>query len=131
MSRRGSGGLTLDAGALIALDRPSRAAMMIELIDQALSRNATLAVPVGVIAQSWRSDRQVRMARLLKSFEAEIVLITEASARAVGIMCARTGHCDVIDVHVALCAAERNHAVVTSDPDDLARVDPRLPLIRI
>jgi len=28
-------------------------------------------------------------------------------------MCAATGHHDVIDVQVALCARERGHAVVT------------------
>jgi hypothetical protein len=36
----------------------------------------------------------------------------------------------VIDVHVALCARERRHAVITSDPDDISRVDPTLPVIR-
>ena len=46
-------------------------------------------------------------------------------------MCAGSGHADIVDVHVALCARERRHAVVTSDPDDIARVDPRLPLIRV
>jgi hypothetical protein len=44
-------------------------------------------------------------------------------------MCATGGHCDVIDVHVALCARERRHALITSDVDDLARIDPGLPLI--
>jgi hypothetical protein len=36
----------------------------------------------------------------------------------------------VVDVHVALCARDRHHAVVTSDPDDIARIDPTLRLIR-
>ena len=57
--------------------------------------------------------------------------MTLCVARAVGEMCAGSRHADVIDVHVALCARERGHAVVTSDPDDLARVDPALPLIRV
>jgi len=35
----------------------------------------------------------------------------------------------VIDVHVALCARERHHALVTTDIDDLARIDPDLSLI--
>jgi hypothetical protein len=46
-------------------------------------------------------------------------------------VCARTGHDDVIDVHVALCARERRHAVVTTDPEDLLRIDHALPLIRV
>lgn len=57
--------------------------------------------------------------------------MTLSVARTVGEMCADTGHADIVDVHVALCARERRHAVVTSDPDDLARVDPALPLIRV
>ena len=31
---------------------------------------------------------------------------------------------------VALCARERRHAVVTSDPNDISRVDPALPIIK-
>jgi hypothetical protein len=49
----------------------------------------------------------------------------------VGLLCARTGHNDVTDVHVALCARERHHAVVTRDPDDLSRIDPGLPVISV
>jgi hypothetical protein len=52
-------------------------------------------------------------------------------ARSVGLVCAATGHHDVIDVHVALCARERGHAVVTSDLDDIARVDPSLVIISV
>lgn len=55
--------------------------------------------------------------------------MTLSVARAVGAICARSGHADVVDVHVALCARERNHAVVTSDPKDIARIDATLPLI--
>jgi hypothetical protein len=52
-------------------------------------------------------------------------------ARSVGLVCAATGHHDVIDVHVALCARERGHAVVTSDLVDIARVDPSLVIISV
>ncbi len=57
--------------------------------------------------------------------------MTLPMARAVGAICAAGGHPDVIDVHVALCARERHHAVVTSDLDDLARIDSDLPLIHV
>ncbi|HET6759758.1 MAG TPA: hypothetical protein VFH20_10815 [Propionibacteriaceae bacterium] len=52
-------------------------------------------------------------------------------ARTIGTLCAASGHHDVSDVHVALCARERGHAVVTSDLDDIARVDPSLVIIRV
>lgn len=123
-------GLTLDTGALLALDHPAKFLVMQARLDEALRRGGTLCIPVGVIAQAWRSPRQVRLARLLKSRDVDVAVMTPNTARAVGLVCARTGHDDIIDVHVAMCARERNHAVVTSDPGDLSRIDPELPLIK-
>lgn len=123
-------GLTLDAGALIALDQPGKAAIMQARLDEARRRGGSICIPIGAIAQAWRGPRQVRLARLIKASDVEVALMTLPMARAVGAMCAAGGHHDVIDVHVALCARERHHAVVTSDLDDLARIDPTLPLIR-
>lgn len=130
MTAGAASGLTLDSGALLALDRPGQAVVMQARLDETLRRGGTVCVPVGVIAQAWRSHRQVRLARLLKSQGIDIAIITPNVARNLGLMCARTGHDDIIDVHVALCARQRGHAVVTSDPNDMARIDPTLPLIR-
>ncbi len=124
-------GLTLDAGALIALDELSKAAIMQARLDEARRRGGSICIPVSVIAQAWRGPRQVRLARLIKSSDVDIAMMTLPVARAVGVMCATGGHQDVIDVHVALCARERHHAVVTSDIDDLAHIDPDLPLIHV
>ena len=123
-------GLTLDTGALLALDRPGKAIVMQARLDETLRRGGTICVPVGTIAQAWRSARQVRLARLLKSRDIDVAIMTPNVARTVGLLCARSGHDDVIDVHVALCARERRHVVITSDPDDISRVDPTLPIIR-
>jgi hypothetical protein len=123
-------GLTLDTGALLALDHPSKAIAMQARLDEAIRRGGTVCVPVGAIAQAWRGSRQVRLARLLKSRDIDIAIMTPNVARTVGLLCARNGHDDVIDVHVALCAKEREHAVITSDPDDISRVDPTLAIIR-
>lgn len=123
-------GLTLDTGALLALDHPAKAIAMQARLAEAVRRGGTVCVPVGAIAQAWRSSRQVRLARLLKSRDIDIAIMTPNVARSVGLLCARSGHDDVIDVHVALCAMERRHAVVTSDPEDISRVDPALPIIR-
>jgi len=46
-------------------------------------------------------------------------------------MRADTNHRDVVDVHVVLCAWQRRHAIVTGDPDDIARVDPTVPRILV
>lgn len=124
-------GLTLDTGALLALDHPGKAIAMQARLDETLKRGGTVCVPVGTIAQAWRSSRQVRLARLLKSRDIDIAVMTANVARSVGLLCAGSGHDDVIDVHVALCARERRHAVATSDPDDMLRIDPTLPIIGV
>jgi len=98
---------------------------------EARRRGAAIYVPVGVVAQAWRGPRQVRLARLIKSSDVDIAIMTLSVARAVGSICAATGHNDVVAVHVALCARDRRHAGVTSDPDDIARVNPMLQLIRV
>lgn len=124
-------GLTLDTGALLALDHPAKAIVMQARLEETLRRGGTICVPVGTIAQAWRSSRQVRLARLLKPRDLDIAVMTPNAARSVGLLCARSGHDDVVDVHVALCAKERRHAVATSNPDDMLRIDRALPVINI
>jgi Arc/MetJ-type ribon-helix-helix transcriptional regulator len=41
--------------------------------------------------------------------------LTAGHAREIGVTIGRTSHPDIADVHVALAAAERRHAVLTSD----------------
>lgn len=130
MSAARTAGLTLDTGALLALDQPSKALAMQARLAETRRRGGTICIPTGVVAQAWRGPRQVRLARLLKSSDIDVAILTLRMARSVGLVCADSGHDDVVDVHVALCARQRHHAVVTSDPDDIARVDPTLPCIR-
>jgi len=42
-----------------------------------------------------------------------------------------TKHHDVVDVHVVLLARARGQTIVTSDPDDMRRVDPSASLVEI
>jgi hypothetical protein len=122
-------GLTLDAGALIAIDRNDR--RVVTLVRRALTVGKQLAVPAGVIGQVWRDGtRQARLARLLASPAIEIEVLDSRRARAAGQLCGARGSSDVIDASVALCARARGHAVVTSHPGDLARLDPSLELLR-
>lgn len=121
-------GITLDTGALIALE--AGGPRMRTLVRDAVVSGVRLAVPVGVLAQAWRSSaRQARIARLLHASVTEIVPLDRRSALAVGRLCRQTGASDVVDVSVVLCARLRGHAVVTSDPDDLAAIDPGLTLL--
>jgi len=123
-------GLTLDAGALIGVDRGSR--KLAVLLQRARQLEVPLYVPVGALAQSWRNGRlQVRLARLLASPDVEVVALDDASARAAGQLCGATRTSDVVDASVVLCARDRGAAVITSDVEDLRRLDARLQLIPV
>jgi predicted nucleic acid-binding protein len=121
-------GATLDTGALIALEAGSR--RMAALVEEVLRERAQLAVPAGVVAQAWRGGvRQVRIARLLRSSVTEVVPLDRKQALRVGAVAAAAGVPDIVDVSVALCARDRGHPVVTSDPDDLRAIDSGLMLL--
>jgi predicted nucleic acid-binding protein len=119
-------GVTLDAGALLALERgDGRMRAVLRLCDH-------VVIPASVLAQVWRtgSGRQVPIARLLADREVtEVVPLDELHACAVGRSIARCAHPDIVDVHVALCARQQGHRVITSDPEDIARVDPGLEIV--
>lgn len=88
-------------------------------------------IPAGVIAQAWRGGpRQARIAKLLRLKVTSVVALDTKFALRVGAKCASTGARDVVDVSVALCARDRGHAVITSDPGDISAIDPSLTLIR-
>ena len=131
MSPAVTAGLTLDTGALLALDHPAKAIAMQARLEAARQRGGTICIPAEAVAQAWRSPRQARLARLLKSPGIDIAVMTLSVARSIGRMCAETGHDDVVDVHVVLCARQRQHAIVTSDPGDITRIDPSVPQILV
>lgn len=123
-------GLVVDAGALIALDRGDK--RMIALLDRALTQGRTLRVPAGVVGHVWRDGRvQTTLARLLRSEEVELVPLDEQIARACGELCGATKTSDVIDASVVILARERRDPIVTSDPDDLRRLDPTAQIIAV
>jgi len=57
------------------------------------------------------------------------VPLDRVDATAVGRLLAGSGTSDVVDAHVVHCARRRAQQVVTSDPDDLRRLDPTLGLL--
>jgi len=121
-------GATLDSGALIAFERGS--GRMLALVERASRHDLRLAVPAGVVAQTWRGGpRQARLSRLLGSPCTEVVGLDEVEARAVGVVCGTSGATDVVDVSVVVCARQRGHRVVTGDPDDLRATDPGLAVL--
>ena len=113
--------LVLDAGALIALDRDDRTAW--SRLRATKEAGGLVAVPAGVIAQTWRGGRRQALLSRALNHSHEVVL-DGAMARACGRLCARAGTSDVIDASVAVTAAElasNEHTVIaTSDPEDMA-----------
>jgi len=121
--------LVLDAGALIAFERGERKIEV--LVRQAIHRSVAIVVPAAVVGQVWRDGRkQARLARLLAKPEVTVVALDDTSARACGQLCGLR-HTNVVDASVAVCALARKAPVATSDPKDLARLDPTLELIEI
>ncbi|MGH3851464.1 MAG: hypothetical protein ACRDRT_17525, partial [Pseudonocardiaceae bacterium] len=101
-------GVTLDTGALIAIERGSP--RMQALLDEAWASASTIVVPAGVVAQAWRGQaKQARLALFLRQAVTEIAVLDEASARAVGVLCGRAGTSDIVDASVVLCARQRAH----------------------
>jgi hypothetical protein len=129
-ARPATTGITLDTGALIALDRGDK--RMIALLDQAVTHRRNFHIPSGVVGQSWRDGRtQVTLARFLRADEVEVVPLDGQLARSCGELCGVRGTSDVIDASVVILARERHDVIVTSDPDDLRRLDPKCQIVRI
>ena len=123
-------GFCLDAGALIALDRGQ--SRVVHLLDRVIAVGGAVEIPTPVIAQVWRDgSRQARLARLLGASDVVLVGLDAEMARAVGVLCGSVGVADVVDGHVALHARRRDLAVLTSDPDDIARLDPTLTIVPV
>ena len=123
-------GITLDTGALIALDRGDK--RLIALFDRALAQRLKFRVPCGVVGQAWRDGRvQVTLARFLRSDEAEIIPLDEQLARACGELCGATNTADISVASVVILARSRGDHIVTSDPRGLRRLDPACPVIPI
>lgn len=119
-----SRGVVLDAGLFIALERRNRVA--VSLVDIFFKKKTPLVTSAGVVAQVWRGlrGRQVPVAFLLR--QTEVVDLTYGIARVLGNMLGATHTSDPIDAHVALLARQRGWPVLTSDPDDLLAIDPKL-----
>ena len=118
--------LILDAGALIAFERgdPRMRALLLEA--------KRVVVPAGALAQVWRDGkRQVPLRALCNSAKTEVVSFDRVCAEAAGVLCGRARTKDVVDASVVLAGRQERGVVVTSDPVDLRRLDPSLPLVEV
>ncbi len=123
-------GVTLDAGALIALDRNDRKVLV--LLARAKELGARVTVPATALAQAIRQPAtQARLVRLIRQPTTDVSSLDVVDATSVGILLRASRTRDTADAHVVICAKRAKQAIVTSDPDDLARLDPSATLVPI
>jgi predicted nucleic acid-binding protein len=120
--------MTFDAGGLIALDRGDRRVLV--LVARATERGVRLTVPATALAQAIRRPaRQARLSRVIRQATTDLVALDGPDATAVGLLLASSGTDDIVDAHVVVCARRAGQAVITSDPEDLHRLDSDLRLV--
>ena len=123
-------GMTMDAGALIAVDRNERRVLV--LLARARETGSRVTIPASALAQAVRRpERQARLARLLRQPTTDVVPLDRVDATNVGRLLAASGTSDVVDAHVVICARRAHQPAVTSDPDDLRALDPTLRVVTI
>lgn len=123
-------GITLDAGGLVAVDRNDR--RVIALLVRAHERGARVTVPATALAQAIRQPaKQARLSRLVRQPRTAVVPLDGPDATQVGILLAASKTADIADAHVVICARRHAEAIVTSDPDDLRRLDPTARLVAL
>jgi len=118
--------VTLDTGALVALERRSQ--RMTDIVARARAREDVLVVPQVVLAEWWRgrSDWREKILAMLV-----VEPLTDARAKLAGEAIARVAGATAIDAVVMASAASRGDAVFTSDPDDLERLRTFFPTVRV
>jgi hypothetical protein len=124
-------GLTLDAGALIAVERGNE--NLLALLERSLEREgAVVNVPAGALAQALRNPaRQARLMRLLGRRQVRVASLDLATAYAAGMMLALRDANDAIDASVVICARRHEQPNVTSDVVDLRRLDQTVELFAV
>jgi len=120
----------LDTGVLIGFERNDR--QVVAIVARALEHHDPLIVPAGVVAQAWRDgSRQARLARLLGSPICTVLPLDDHAARAAGQLCGMAGTTDIVDASVAIAARDRQARVITSDPDDIRRLDHSIDIVPV
>ena len=123
-------GIVFDAGGLIGLERNDR--RVFSILNTALEDGDRIIVPATVLAQVIRNPtKQVRLWRMVQFDQTEVVPLDGSHAQAVGALLAQTGTSDIVDAHVVICAQTAGYAVITSDPLELRRLDPKLRVITV
>jgi len=118
--------VTLDTGALIGLER--RTERMKAVIARVADRQLAITIPVVVVAEWYREQRD---ARRILSLAKVVEPMTETLAELAGKALKATGGSNTVDAIVMASAARRGDVVYTSDVDDLSGFSGVFPDVRI
>src|SRR5688572_15480081 len=119
-------GLTLDTGALVALER--RRQRMRRVLAVAVRDNLRVSVPAAVVAEWWRG-RSDLADDILAAVDVEPM--DEDLAKTAGEALAAVKRATPIDAIVMASAARRGDVVYTSDFDDLTRLQAHFRSVRV
>jgi hypothetical protein len=126
--RTATSAVVLDASALIAIEKGDR--KVLALCRVATVDGASVVVPAGVIARVWRDGaRQVQLARLVNATGTLIEPLDLDVARLAGACCGHADTNDVIDATVVIAARQHRATILSSDLEDLVRLDPGISVI--
>ena len=119
-------GLTLDTGALIALER--RKQRMRQVLERALAKDQPITVPADVVGEWWRGRTELREA-ILEAVDVEPLSLP--LAKVAGEALATIHGATLVDAIVMASAASRGDIVYSSDVDDLERLRRVFPGVRV
>lgn len=119
-------GITLDTGALIALERGAK--RMRVQVKMASETGTRITVPAPVLIEWWRTGFGRRHDDILAPMHIEPTTARIAKAAGAALT---TIHASVVDAAVMASAALRGDAVFTSDLDDLTQLQTHFPTVRL
>jgi hypothetical protein len=119
-------GITLDTGALIALER--RRSRMARLYSTAVQDGLVVSVPAAIIIAWWRARTKAREI-ILRGVRVEPVDV--ALAKLAGEAIAGVPKATALDALVMASAARRGDVVYTSDVGDLEKLRDYFPEVRV
>jgi hypothetical protein len=103
---------------------------VLALLARAAEIGAHVTVPATALAQVVRKPAtQARLSRLIRQPTTKVCALDGPDATRVGLLLASTHTEDIADAHVVVCARRGGQPIVTSDPGDIARLDPAARMI--
>lgn len=118
----------LDAGTVVAFERNDRRVR--RLVELAVEQDRTLHVLAAVIGQVWRDGaRQACLTRLVGCGVLDVAVLDLGEAQAARVLCGLASTAGVVDASVVVLARRYGATVVTSDPSDMRRLDPKVSVV--